>query len=133
MKHFTLFTFLYLGTGVCLTAMALGHLDIISNLKTTLLVNAGFLYLVSVLSTFQFWRQSVLRSKARLRDKSAWQRNFVMIAPWLIIALTLFTAISDLVNHNWATSAIARASVGLLPILLSSEQLFIRSQIRQES
>lgn len=133
MRHFTLFTFLYLGAGVCLTAIALGHLDITPNLKTTLLVNAGWLYLVSVLSTFQFWRQGVLRSKARLRDKPAWQRNFVMIAPWLIIALTLVTAIPDLVNHNWATSAIARASVGLLLILLSSEQLFIRSQIRQES
>ncbi|MCC5604094.1 hypothetical protein LC586_34235 [Nostoc sp. CHAB 5714] len=37
-----------------------------------------------------------------------------MIAPWLIIALTLVTAIPDLVNHNCATEAIARASVGLL-------------------
>ena len=132
MRHFTLFTFLYLALGVCLTAIALGHPDITPNLKTTLLVNAGVLYLASVLSTFPFWRQSVLRNQARLRDKPAWQRNFIMIAPWLIIALTLVTAIPDLMNHNWATSAIAKASVGLLLILVSAEQLFITSQIRQE-
>ncbi|MBW4683816.1 MAG: hypothetical protein KME40_01695 [Komarekiella atlantica HA4396-MV6] len=131
MRHFTLFTFLYLAAGVCLTAIALQHPDITPNLKTTLLVNAGLLYLVAVLSTFPFWRQSVPQSQARLRDKPAWRRNFVMIAPWLIIALTLVTAIPDLVNHNWATEAIARASVGLLLILVSAEQLFIRSQIRQ--
>lgn len=133
MRHFTLFTFLYLGAGVCLTAIALGHPDITPNLKITLLVNAGLLYLASVLSTFPFWRQSLLRSEARLRDKPGWRRNFLTIAPWLIIALTLATAIPDLVNHKWATEAIARVSVGLLLILVSAEQLFIRSQIRQES
>jgi len=131
MRHFTLFTLLYLAAGVCLTAIALQHPDITPNLKTILLVNAGVLYLAAVLSTFPFWRQGVLRSQARLHDKPAWRRNFVTIAPWLIIALTLVTAIPDLVNHNWATEAIARASVGLLLILASAEQLFIRSQIRQ--
>ncbi|MHC5599697.1 MAG: hypothetical protein ACYTXC_27830 [Nostoc sp.] len=133
MRQFTLFTFLYLAAGVCLTAIALGHPDITPNLKTKELVNAGLLYLASVLSTFPFWRQGLLQSEARLGDKPAWQRNFLMIAPWLIIALTLVTAIPDLVNHNWATEAIARASGGLLLILVSAEQLFIRSQIRQES
>ncbi|MBN3950907.1 MAG: hypothetical protein HWQ38_32340 [Nostoc sp. NMS7] len=133
MRHFNLFTFLYLAAGVCLTAIALGHPDITPNLKTTLLVNAGLLYLASVLSTFPFWHQSRLRSEARLRDQPTWQRNFLMIAPWLIIALTLVTAIPDLLNHNWATSALARGSVGLPLILVSAEQLFIRSQIRQES
>ncbi|MBN3899457.1 MAG: hypothetical protein HWQ41_30585 [Nostoc sp. NOS(2021)] len=88
-------------------AIALGHPDITPNFKTTLLVNAGMLYLASVLSTFPFRRQAVLRNQARLRDKPAWQRNFLMIAPMLVIALTLVTAIPDLVNHNWATSAIA--------------------------
>ncbi len=133
MREFTLFTFLYLAAGVCLTVIALGHHDITPNLKITLLVNAGVLYLASVLSTFPFRQQSLLRNQARLRDKPAWQRNFIMIAPWLIIALTLVTAIPDLVNHNWAPEAIARASVGLLLILVSAEQLFIRSQIRLES
>ncbi len=133
MRHFTLFTFLYLAAGVCLTAVALGHPDMASNNKTTLLVNAGSLYLVAALSNFQFWHQGVVRSEAKLRDKPAWDRNFVIILPILIIALTLFTAIPDLVNHNWATEAIARASIGLLLILTNAEQLFIRSQITQES
>jgi len=133
MRHFTLFTFLYLAAGVCLTAILLGHSDITPNLKTTLLVNAGLLCLVAVLSTFPFWRQGVVRSEAKLRDKPAWDRNFVMILPRLIISLMLVTAIPDLVNHNWATPAIVRASVGLLLILINAEQLFIRSQIRQES
>ncbi|MBN3871621.1 MAG: hypothetical protein HWQ23_15470 [Nostoc sp. JL33] len=133
MRHFTLFTFLYLGAGVCLTAIALGHPDITPNLKITLLVNAGLLYLVAVLSTFRFWRQGVLRSEAKLRDKPAWDRNIVMILPILLIVVMLVTTIPNLVNQNWAMEAIARASVGPLLILISAEQLFIRSQIRRES
>lgn len=131
MRHFTLFTFLYLVAGVCLSAIALGHPDITPNHKTTLLVNAGLLYLVAVLSTFAFWRQSLIRRQARLRDKPAWDRNFFKILLLLVIGLTLFTAIPDLVNHNWATEAIARTSATPLVILASVEQLFVRSQIRQ--
>ena len=111
MRHFTLFTLLYLAAGVCLTAIAIQYPDITPNLKTILLINAGFLYLAAVFSTFTFWRQGLLRSQAKLHDKPAWQRNFVTIAPWLIIALMLVTAIPDLVNHNWATEALARESV----------------------
>ncbi|MEA5504408.1 hypothetical protein VB735_15050 [Halotia wernerae UHCC 0503] len=33
-------------------------------------------------------------------------------------------------NHNWAIKAIARASVGLLLILINAEQLLITSQIQ---
>lgn len=131
MRHFTVFTFLYLATGVYLTVVALEHPDITSNFKTTLLFSAGISYLTAVVSTFPFWRQSALRSQARLRDKPAWLQNFTMIAPLIVIASTFFIAIPDLVNHNWAVEAIARASVGPLIILLSVEQLFIRSQIRQ--
>ncbi|MFN6560743.1 MAG: hypothetical protein RMY28_013300 [Nostoc sp. ChiSLP01] len=130
MKHFTLFTFLYLVAGVCLSAIALGHPDIAQNHKTALLVNAGLLYLVAVLSTFPFWRQGSIRRQARLRDKPAWDRNFFKILFLLVIGLTLFTAIPDLVNHNWAMEAIARASAAPLVILASVEQLFVRSQIR---
>ncbi len=133
MRHFTVFTFLYLAAGVCLTVVILEHPDITPNHKTSLLINAGLLYLVAVLSTFRFWRQSVLRSEAKLRDKPAWDRNFVMFPPMLLIVVTLVTSIPNLVNHNWAMEAIARASVGLLLILISAEQLFIRIQIRQES
>ncbi|WP_262984656.1 hypothetical protein [Nostoc sp. PA-18-2419] len=42
--------------------------------------------------------------------------------------MTLFIAIPDLVNHNWAIEAIARVSVAPLVILTSTEQLLIRSQ-----
>ncbi|MEH1773657.1 hypothetical protein [Nostoc sp.] len=133
MKHFTLFTFLYLAAGACLTAIFLGHSDIAPNLKTILLINAGLLYLTSVLSTFPFWRNRVLQSEAKLRDKPAWDRNIVMIIPIFLIALMLVITIPDLVNHNWATPAIARSSIGLLVILLNAEQLFIRNKIRQES
>ncbi|MHC5742127.1 MAG: hypothetical protein ACYTXT_09490 [Nostoc sp.] len=131
MKHFTLFTFLYLVAGVCLTAIALGHPDITPNHKITLLINAGLLYLVTVLSTFQFWRQRLIHRQERLRDKPAWDRNFFMILLSLIIGFTLFTAIPDLVNHNWAIEVIARVSVAPLLILTSTEQLLIRSQNRQ--
>lgn len=133
MREFTLFTFLYLAAGVCLTAVGLGHPDITPNNKTILLVNAGLLWLFAVLSTFPFWRQGVVRSEAKLRDKPAWDRNFVMIIPMLVIAFMLVTTIPDLVNHNWATEASARASLGLLLILINAEQLFIRSKIRQQS
>jgi hypothetical protein len=127
MRHFTLFTLLYLAAGVCLTAIALQHPDITSNTKTALLVNAGLLYLFAIFSTFPVWH----KSQARLRDKPAGQRNFVI--PWLIIALMLVIAIPDLVYQNWAPEAIARASVGLLLILINAEQLFIGSQTGNHS
>ncbi len=102
MKRFTLFTFLYLATGICLTAtcsrqrfaIALGYPDMTPNAKTSLLVSAGLLYLCAVFTTFPFWHQSVQRSQARLRDKPAWQRNFVAIAPWLVIASVLVSALA---------------------------------------
>jgi hypothetical protein len=56
MKRFTLFTFLYLALGVCLTAIALGYPNLPSGLQTSLLINAGVSYLVCLFSTFPFWR-----------------------------------------------------------------------------
>ena len=131
MRHFTLFTLLYLAAAVCLTTIAIQHSDITPDLRTILLFNAGILYLEAVFSTFTFWRQALLRSQARLHNKPAWRRNFATIAPWLIFPLMLATAIPDLVSHNWAMGAIARESVWLILILGISEQLLLRSQIRQ--
>ena len=138
MKRFTLFTFLYLATGICLTAIALQYPDIIPNAKISLLLAAGLLYLCAVFTTFPFWHQSVQRSQARLRDRPAWQRNFVAIAPWLVIASVLISAlarlpevIADLMNHNWAIETLASAALGLPIIFLSVENLFVRNQIRQ--
>jgi hypothetical protein len=131
MKRFTLFTLLYIAAGVYFTVVALQHPNITPNLKTTLLFNAGFSYLVAVLSTFPFWRRGRLKRQVKPPDEAAWHQIFVIIPPYLVIVLTLVTAIPDLLNHKWSIDAIARASIGLLLILLSAEQIFIRSQTRQ--
>jgi hypothetical protein len=41
MRHFTLFTFLYLAAGICLTAIALQSPDIALRSKVGFLINAG--------------------------------------------------------------------------------------------
>jgi hypothetical protein len=131
MKRFSLFTLLYLATGICLTAIALQHPDMNPNAKTSLLLAAGLLYLCSIFTTFSFWHQSVQRSQAILRDKPAWQRNFMAIAPWLVIVSVLVSAIANVLIHNWTIEALASAAWGLTIILLSVENLFVRNQIRQ--
>jgi hypothetical protein len=130
MRQFTLFTLLYLAMGVCLTAIALQHPDLTPHLKTILLTAAGLLYLFAGLSTFGFWHQGVLRSQARMGDKPIWQQNFVAIGPWLVIILTVLS-IASLLTQGWTTEAIAKASLGLPVILVSAENLFVKSQIRQ--
>ena len=127
MKRFTLFTLLYLATGICLTAIALQHPDMTPNAKIGLLVSAGLPYLCAVFTTFPFWHQSIQRSQARLRDKPAWLRNFVAIATWLAIASFLISAIANVLSHNWHIWVPAN----LLPIFLSVEYLFVRNQISQ--
>jgi hypothetical protein len=135
MKRFTLFTLLYLATGVCLTAIALQYPNMAPNAKTSLLVSAGLLYLCAVFTTFPFWHQSVQRFQAKLRDKPAWQQKFValakpigtIIAPWLVIASVLVSAIADVLSHNLAIGALANLPL----IFLSVENLFVRNQIRQ--
>lgn len=137
MRRFTLFTLLYLAAGVCLTAIALQHPDMTPNAKTNLLVAAGLLYLCTVFTTFPFWHQSAQRVQGRLRDKPAWQQNFVAMptavnyAPWLVIVLALVPAISNVLNRHWAIEAFTSAALGLPIILLSVENLFVRNQIRQ--
>ncbi|WP_375506543.1 hypothetical protein [uncultured Nostoc sp.] len=60
------FWFTDIATGVCLTAIALGHPLMTPNLKAILLVDVGMSYLFAVLSTFAFWRQAARQSQARL-------------------------------------------------------------------
>ena len=131
MRRFTLFTLLYLATGICLTAIAFEHPDMTPNAKTSLLGAAGLLYLCAVFTTCPFWHQSVRLSQERLRDKPAWQRNFVAIAPWLVIASVVVSAIPNVLSHPWATETIVSVSLGLPLILLSVENLFVRNQIHQ--
>jgi hypothetical protein len=52
MRRFTLFTLLYLATGICLTA----HPEMTPNAKTNRLVAAGLLYLCAVFTTFAMTR-----------------------------------------------------------------------------
>lgn len=75
MKRFTLFTFLYLALGVCLTAIALGYPNLTSSLQTSLFINAGASYIVCILSTFPFWREMTIRIYRR--------QNLAVILPWL--------------------------------------------------
>ena len=131
MRQFTLFTFLYLAAGVCLTAIAFQHLDTTPNVKTNLVVDAGLLYLLAVFTTFPFWHQFAQRSRARMRDRPAWQQNFVAIAPWLIIVSVLVSTISNVLNHSWGIETIASASLGLPVLLVCVENLFVMNQIRQ--
>ena len=131
MRRFTLFTLLYLATGICLTAIALQYPDMTPNAKTSLLVAAGVLYLCAVFTTFSSWHQSVQRFQAGRSDKPAWQQNFVAIAPWLVIASVLVSSIFDVLNRNWSIEALASAALRLSIIFLSVENLFVRNQIRQ--
>jgi NADH:ubiquinone oxidoreductase subunit 6 (subunit J) len=110
MRRFTLFTLLYLATGICLTAIALQYPDMTPNAKTSLLVSAGLLYLCAVFTTFPFWHQSVQRFQARLRDKPVWQQKFVAIAPWLVIASVLVSAIASVeaASQPWSFFKLAK-------------------------
>jgi hypothetical protein len=127
MRRFTLFTLLYLATGICLTAIALQYPDMTPNAKVSLLVSAALLYLCAVFTTFPFWHQFAQRSQERLRDKPVWQQNFVAIAPWLVIASVLVSAIADVLNHSLAIEALANLPL----IFLSVENLLVRNQILQ--
>ena len=131
MRRFTLFTLLYLATGICLTAIALQYPALTQNAKISLLVSAGLLYICAVFTTFPFWHQSVQQSEARLPGKPAWHRNFIAIAPWLIIASVIISAIVNILSYPWATETIGSISLGLPLIFLSVENLFVRNQVHQ--
>ena len=131
MRRFTLFTLLYLAAGVCLTAIALQRPDMTPNIKPTLFVNAGLLYLCAVFTTFPFWHQFGQWGQAGLIDKPAWQQSFVALAPWFLIVLVLISAIPHVLRHPWATETIVSVSQGLPLILLSVENISVRNQIRQ--
>ncbi|BAY93247.1 MULTISPECIES: hypothetical protein [unclassified Tolypothrix] len=126
MRRLTVFTVLYLTLGTCLAAIALQQPDTASKLKNVLFFNVGLLYLFAVLSTFQFWQQYVLNSYSRLREQAVWRQKIGAIAPWLIIATTLFSFVFIVLTENWTNYAIGQAATTLTIILLCVEQLFIR-------
>jgi hypothetical protein len=98
MKRFTLFTFLYLALGVCLTAIALGYSNLPSGLQNSLFSSAGVSYLVCFLSTFPFWREMTIRAYHR--------RNSAVIIPWLVIGFNIIWTIWEVQSQNWTMEAI---------------------------
>jgi hypothetical protein len=124
MKRFTLFTFLYLALGVCLTAIALGYPNLPSGLQTSLFVSAGVSYLVCLLSTFPFWRETTIRFYR--------SRNSVVILPWLVIGFNLVWMVWDIQSQNWTTEAILRAFSRLIVVLLFTEIIVVTWQVHSE-
>jgi hypothetical protein len=124
MKRFTLFTFLYLALGVCLTAIALGYPNLPSGLQTSLFVSAGASYLVCLFSTFPFWREATLRVYRR--------RNSVVILPWLVIGVNIVVTIWEVQSRNWTMEAILGAFSRLLVVLIFAEIIVITWQVNSE-
>lgn len=123
-KRFTLFTFLYLALGVCLTAIALGYPNLPSSLQTSLFVSAGASYIVCLLSTFPFWRETTTRIYRR--------RNSVVILPWLVIGVNIVLTIWDAQSQNWTMEAILQAFSRLLVVLLFAELIVITWRVKSE-
>jgi hypothetical protein len=124
MKRFTLFTFLYLALGVCLTAIALGYPNLPSGLQTSLFISAGVSYLVCLLSTFPFWRETTIRFYR--------SRNSVVILPWLVIGFNVVWMIWDAQSQNWTMEAILQTFSRLLVVLLFAEIIAVTWQVNSE-
>jgi len=124
MKQFTLFTFLYLALGVCLTAIALGYSNLPSGLQKSLFINAGASYLVCILSTFPFWREATIRFYRR--------RNSAVILPWLVIGFNIVWMLWEVQSQNWAMEAILQAFSRLIVVLLFAEIIVITQQVNSE-
>jgi hypothetical protein len=124
MKRFTLFTFLYLALGVCLTAIAFGYRNLSSGLQISLFASAGASYLVCLFSTFPFWREATLRFYRR--------RNSVIILPWLVIGGNIIVTIWELQSQNWTMEAILQTFSRLLVVLIFAEIIVITWQVNSE-
>ncbi|KAM3099119.1 hypothetical protein ACKFKF_15925 [Phormidesmis sp. 146-12] len=124
MKRFTLFTFLYLALGVCLTAITLGYPNLPSGLQISLFASAGASYLICFLSTFPFWRETSLRIYRR--------RNSAVILPWLVIGVNIVVTIWEVQSQNWTMEAILRSFSRLLVVLVFAEIIVITWQVNSE-
>ncbi|WP_416212316.1 SDR family oxidoreductase [Nostoc sp. DedQUE09] len=124
MKRFTLFTFLYLALGVCLTAIALGYPNLPSSLQTSLFVSAGASYIVCLLSTFPFWRETTIRFYRR--------RNSAVIIPWLVIGFNIVWMIWEVQSQNWTMEAILQAFLRVIVVLLFAEIIVITWQVNSK-
>jgi hypothetical protein len=117
MKRFTLFTFLYLALGVCLIAISLGYPNLPSGLQTSLFISAGVSYLVCLLGTFPFWRETTTRFYR--------SHNSVVILPWLVIGFNLVWMIWEVQSQNWRMEAILQAFSRLIVVLLFAEIIVV--------
>ncbi|MBE9160212.1 hypothetical protein IQ265_25820 [Nodosilinea sp. LEGE 06152] len=124
MKRFTLFTFLYLALGVCLTAIALGYPNLPSGLQTSLFISAGASYISCLLSTFPFWRETTIRLYRG--------RNSAVILPWLVIGFNIVWMIWEVQSQNWTMEAILQALSRLIAVLLFVEIIVITWQMNSE-
>lgn len=124
MKRFTLFTFLYLALGVCLSAIALGYPNLPSGLQTSLFINGGASYIACFLSTFPFWRETAIRFYRR--------RNSVVILPWLVIGVNLVWMIWEAQSQNWTMEAILQAFSRLFVVLVFAEIIVVTWQVNSE-
>jgi hypothetical protein len=124
MKRFTLFTFLYLALGVCLTAIALGYPNLPSGSQRSLFISAGTSYIFCLLSTFPFWHERTIRFYRR--------RNSAVILPWLVIGFNIVWMIWEVQSQNWTMEAILGAFLRLIVVLPFVELIVITWQVNSE-
>lgn len=122
MKRSTLFTFLYLALGVCLTAIALGYPNLPSGLQTSLLISAGVSYIACIFNPS--WRERTIRFYRR--------RNSSVILSSLVIGFTIIGMIWQVQSQNWAMEAILQALPWLIVVLLFAENIVIIRQVNSE-
>jgi len=122
MKRSTLFTFLYLALGVCLTAMALGYPNLPSGLQTSLFISAGVSYLACIFNPS--WRERTIRFYRR--------RNSSVILSSLVIGFTIIWMIWEVQSQNWAMEAFLGAFWRLIVVLGFAENIVIIRQVNSE-
>ncbi|NJO50613.1 MAG: hypothetical protein HC840_15505 [Leptolyngbyaceae cyanobacterium RM2_2_4] len=124
MKRSTLFTFLYLALGVCLTAIAFGYPNLPSGLQTSLLISAGVSYIACIFNPF--WRERTIRFYRRRRNSS-------VILSSLVIGLTIIGIIWEVLSQNWAMEAFLGAFSQLIIVLGFAENIVIIRQVNSEN
>ena len=122
MKRSTLFTFLYLALGVCLTAIALRYPNLPSGLQTSLLISAGVSYIACIFNPF--WRERTIRFYRR--------RNSSIILSSLVIGFTIIWMIWQVQSQNWTAEAILQVLPWLIIVLLFAENIVVIRQVNSE-
>lgn len=122
MKRSTLFTFLYLALGVCLTAIAFEYPNLPLDLQTSLFISAGISYITCIFEPF-------LRERTIRFYRS---RNSSVILSSLVIGLTIIVTIWELQSQNWTMEAILQVFSRLIIVLLLAENIVIIRQVNSE-